>query len=174
MILRAEDMIESGAYSDIFRPLGDTLAYKLFISGQHPTNVSQNLTRPQDDERRHKTYLSECEAYERAAQRPFLRNHIPRSFRRCVIENVIGSGTSVAHLYMLDHCYAIQYIEGHARKLGESPDGFCPLHIEKALQKFYDVGVHHLIDTSIFFPDDPNNFIFIDFATEEHQAFWDP
>ena len=51
MVLRTENRIETGAYADVFRPPDDTLVYKLFISGHHPRNVSQNLSRPEDDDR---------------------------------------------------------------------------------------------------------------------------
>jgi hypothetical protein len=46
MILRTKDIIASGPYADIFRPPKSLLVYKLFISGWHPTNISQALTPP--------------------------------------------------------------------------------------------------------------------------------
>ena len=172
MILTTKDIIGCGAYADIFRPPQAMLVYKLFVSGRHPTNVGQNLTRPQDDDRRQKTFTSECEAYDRAAQHPFLRNHIPQSFRRCVVEDVTGPAGSVADCYMLDHCYAMEYIAGNPGKLGQYPLDSRAGHIESALHAFHDAGIHHLIDASVFFPDDPDNFKFIDFAMEEYPPFW--
>jgi hypothetical protein len=172
LILRTEDLIASGAYADIFRPPGGKLAYKLFVSGKHPTNVSQGLTRPQDDQGRRKTFISECEAYGRVTQDPFLRDHVPHSFGRCTIADVLHSSESIADFYMLDHCYLMEYIEGDARKLGEYPADFRPAHIERALDAFRKIGVSHLTDASIFFADDPNHFKFIDFAIEEFQVYW--
>ncbi len=172
MILRTEDIIASGAYADIFRPPDRMLAYKLFASDQHPTNVSQDLMRPKDDERRRKTFASECDPYNRAAQHPFLRNHIPQSFRRCVVADVTDSAGSVADRYMLAHCYVMEYIEGVARKFGELGTEYRPDHIAKALKAFREVGISYVIDSSIFSPDDPEQFRFIDFATEEFQAAW--
>lgn len=169
MILRTEDIIASGAYADIFRPPNSTLAYKLFASYQHLTNVSQGLNRLEDDERRRKTFASECDAYERAAQHPFLRNHIPQSFRRCMVADVTDCAGSVADRYMLAHCYVMEYIEGVATKFGEFCIQHRAEHIEKALKAFREVGINHVIDSSIFSPDHPENFRFIDFATEEFQ-----
>jgi hypothetical protein len=170
MILMTKDIIERGAYADIFRPRGTNLAYKLFVSGNHPTNVGQGLTRPVDEERRRKTFLSECLAYERAAQHPFLCYHIPHSFHRPAVADVTDSTGVVSHLYLLDCCYAMEYIDGDAWKLGELLDR--PTHIEQALQVFREAGIRHLSDVSIFYPDDSQNFKFIDFAIEEFQGMW--
>ncbi len=172
MILRMEDKFDFGAYADIFRAPGEMLAYKLFLSGQHPTNVSQRLTRPEDAHRRSNTFLSECEAYRRAGQHPYLRDHIARFADRYVIQDVTDCARSVAHHYMLDHCYAMEYIKGAARKIGEYPKGSRPENIQKALNSFYEAGICYLEDASVFFPDDPHNFIFIDFAIQEFEAFW--
>jgi hypothetical protein len=172
IIVMTTDIIALGAYADIFRPPGSTLVYKLFVSGKHPTNESQGLTRPQDNDRRRNTFMSECEAYDRAAQHPFLRDHISQSFRRCVVEDVTGPAGSVADRYMLDCCYAIEYIEGVPRKLGELFIESRPDHIRKALRAFREAGILHLTDPSIFFPDDPEKFRFIDFAIEEFPAVW--
>jgi hypothetical protein len=148
--------------SELGRPF-----FKLFISGQHLTNVGQSLTRPQDDDRRRNTFISECEAYDRAAQHPFLRNHVARSFRRCVIEDVTGPAGCVADRYMPDCCCAMEYMEGVPTKIGELFIESRPDHIRKALRAFREAGIHHLTDPSIFFPDDPEKFRFIDFAIEE-------
>jgi hypothetical protein len=172
MILRIEDKFNAGAYADVFLAPGEMLAYKLFASGQHPTNVRQSLTRPQDAERRHNTFLSECEAYRRAGQHPYLRNHIARFADRCVIQDVTDCARSVADHYMLDHCYAMEYIEGAARKIGEYPNGSRPEHVQKALNAFYEAGICHLTDASVFLPDDPDKFKFIDFAIQEFEAVW--
>jgi hypothetical protein len=150
LILRTEDLIASGAYADIFRPPGSKLAYKLFVSGEHPTNVSQGLTRPEDDERRRKTFVSECEAYDRVTQDPFLRHHTPHSFGRCMVADVLHSTESMADFYMLDHCYVMEYIQGNARKLGECLVDSSPEHIERALKSFRKVGIFHLNDASVF------------------------
>lgn len=170
MILMTKDIIEGGAYADIFRPPGTNLAYKLFVSGHHPTNVGQGLTRPEDDERRRKTFLSECLAYERAAWHPFLCHHVPQSFHRPTVADVTDSTEVASHLYLLDCCYAMEYIDGDAWKLGELLDR--PTHIEQALQSFGEAGIRHLSDASIFFPDDSQNFKFIDFAMDEFQGMW--
>jgi hypothetical protein len=172
MILKINDRIGFGAYADIFRTPPETLACKLFASGQHPTNVRQGLTRTEDDARRRKTFLSECEACRRAGQHPYLRNHIPRFAGRCAIRDVIDGTRSVAHHYMLDHCYAMEYIPDVAEKLGDYPRGSLPRHIEEALNAFREAGICHVKDASVFFLNDPDNFEFIDFATEEFEVSW--
>lgn len=173
MILKTTDIIASGAYADIFRPPQSELVYKLFTSGRHRTNEGQGLTRPEDDDRRRKTFVSECEAYERAAQHPFLRNHIPQYFQRHPVQDVTDlAGRSVAALYMLDLCYVMRYVDGSPLKLGMLTAGYRPAHIEQALQDFRDAGISHLIDASIFSPDDPEHFTFIDFAIDEFQPLW--
>jgi hypothetical protein len=45
-------------------------------------------------------------------------------------------------------------------------------HIDKALDAFREAGIHYLTDASIFSPDDPGKFRFIDFAIEEFPAVW--
>jgi len=172
MVLEHKDKIASGAYADIFRPPHCGLVYKLFVSGQHHTNASQGLDGPEHDEQRRRTFASECKAYARAAYDPFLRNHIPRSFHRCTVADVRDCAGSVADRYMLTHCYAMEYIVGVATKLVEFPIECRPDHIAKALETFRALGIDHIIDSSIFSPDDPESFRFIDFAVEEFQVSW--
>src|ERR1700748_1397882 len=140
MILKIADMIKCGAYSDVFKPADDTLAYKLFINGKHPTNQRQGgFTPSEGDERRRRTFESECQAYERASGHYFLAKHIPQRFSRCVITDVVDSTRSIGERYMLDHCYAMEYIEGTEKKIGECLR--CPDHIKKAVQSFRECGV---------------------------------
>lgn len=88
IILDTDDQIAYGVYADIFRPSGGALVYKLYTGFRHHTTASQGLTDPEEDYRRRKTFDSECQAYEIAAQDAFLRDHIPDSFRRCEIAGV--------------------------------------------------------------------------------------
>lgn len=172
MVLQSEYIIASGAYADIFRPPDGLLVYKLFVSDQHPTNSSQGPIGLEDDGRRRKTFASECEAYERGARHTFLRNHIPWFFRRCIVADVTDSAGSIADQYMLAYCYAMEFIEGAATKLGEFPTDNRPGHIAKALEAFREAGIGHVRDSSIFSPDDPEKFRFIDFSIEEFQPIW--
>ena len=164
IILNINDRIDSGAYADVFRPSEGALVYKLFISVQHHTNVSQGLTNPEDDQRRQKTFDSECRAYEIAAEDTFLRDHIPHSFRRCVIADVIEYDESVAVNYLLECCYAMEYIEGIATKIRALDDQFT--HISEAKRAFHSAGIRHTTDASLFFATDPQKFKFIDFAVD--------
>jgi hypothetical protein len=161
--LDADDQIDFGVYADIFRPSGGALVYKLFIGFRHHTSVSQGLVDPEDDHRRLKTFGSECQAYEIAAQDAFLRDHIPGSFQRCEIVDVVEYGESIATKYLLPCCYAMEYIEGEADKLRAVEH---LRHIREAQSVFHRAGIAHISDASVFFATDPQKFKFIDFAVE--------
>ena len=72
--------------------------------------------------------------------------------------------------YMLNWCYAMEHVRGAAIKLGAIPKDSRPEHIKRALNAFCQAGIHHLTDASVFSPDDPVNFKFIDFAIEEFEV----
>jgi hypothetical protein len=163
IILYIDDLIDSGVYADIFRPSGGALAYKLFVGVRHHTTVSQGLTDPKDGYRRQKTFDSECRAYEIATQDTLLRRHIPDSFRRREIADVLEYGKSVGANYLLPCCYAMEYIAGIAAKLWEVEH---LSHIKDAQKAFHLVGIDHTSDASVFFAKDPAKFKFIDFAVE--------
>ena len=170
MILKSADITGRGAYADIFRRPGDIIAYKLFVSGRHSKKLAQELNRQEDDDdRRRKTFCSQCKAYQIAAADSFLSQHIPNFHGPRTIQAVLDGAHSIADQYMLNHCYAIEYINGKDTKLG-AVAGLA--HIVKALKAFHDAGIHHLIDASVFMPEDPQNFKFIDFALEEYEAYW--
>ncbi len=163
IILDTDDRIASGVYADIFRPSEGALVYKLFIGFRHHTTVSQGLTDPEDDHRRRKTFDSECRAYEIATQDTFLRSHIPHSFRRCEIADVVEYNESVAANYLLDCCYAMEYIDGMAAKVSMVNH---LAHIREAEHAFHRAGIAHTSDASVFFAENPQKFKFIDFAVE--------
>jgi hypothetical protein len=164
VILDVRDRIGFGAYADLFRPSGEPLVYKLFISVRHETNVRLGLTDPKDNDRRQQVFESECRAYEIAAREPSLHAHIPGSFRRCEIADVRQAGESVAALYLTDCCYTIEYIDGIAQKLGTV--ALLP-HIAEAERAFHRAGIRHTSDASVFLAEDPQPFKFIDFAVDE-------
>ena len=113
MILKMENKINGGAYADIF--LNENRFYKLFLSARHPQNISQGLDREQDDERRHNTFLSECEAYKCANAHPLLHQHIPKFYGSCTIQDVYNDNKSVADQYNLEDCYVMEYINAEHR-----------------------------------------------------------
>lgn len=162
-----ENKISGGAYADVF--LNGSRVYKLFLSGAHPQNISQGFIRKLDDERRHNTFLSECEAYELARSHDFLCQHVPRFYGACTIQDVQGANCSVADQYNLSDCYSMEYIDaGSPKKLGLIDDHVA--HIRKALKTFHEVGIHCTIDASVFMADDPQQFKFIDFAMKEFEV----
>jgi hypothetical protein len=164
IILNIDDRIDFGAFADIFWPSGGAFVYKLFISFRHDTNVSQRLTNPENDQLRRKTFDSECRAYEIAAEDTFLCDHSPHSFRRCAIADVIDYDESVATNYLLECCYAMEYIDGIATKLRLLDDQLT--HISEAGQAFRRAGIGYTTDASAFFATDPQKFKFIDFAVD--------
>ncbi len=171
MILQTKDIVGAGAYAEIFRQPGDVVVCKLFINGTHQTNARQGLNRPEDEVRRKQTFDSQCTAYQLAGKDPYLRLHVPRFHGACRIQDVHdASGKSVAHRYLLAHCYAIDYVGGSETKLGGLEQRF--EHIRNAEGVFRSLGIRHLIDASVFAPEDPVNFKFIDFAMEEFEVFW--
>ena len=172
MNLGSKEFLTRGAYADIFRPGSGARVYKLFISTQHNMNVSQGLTNPERQDCCRKTFQSECEAYERAGLDPYLCAHIPRFFERCAVEDVADSTGSISNRYILDCCYGMEYIAGEDRKLGTFRPEEYPDHIRTALDAFREAGIHHVKDASVFFPEDRDMFIFIDFAIEEFLAIW--
>lgn len=164
LILHARDRINCGAYADIFRPPGEAAVYKLFVSNRHQTTMTQGLTNPAENERRRAVFESECAAYEIAAQDSFLREHVPASFRRIAVSDVLDGDASAAAAYLRNCCYSVEYIDGVARKLGGVP---ALPHIEMAVWAFRRAGILHMSDASVFFADDPRRFKFIDFAVKE-------
>jgi hypothetical protein len=172
MILKTQEIIGTGAYADVFRPPLGATVYKVFAGPKHPKNSGPGPNRPEDDERRDNTFASECRAYELVSADPSLRVHIPRFLGRRVISDIVDvAGKSVLEYYIPDHCYAMEYIEGKAIKLGNIPDERRADHINATLSAFCAAGVQHLTDLSIFLPDDAQNFKFIDFAISESEEF---
>jgi hypothetical protein len=167
IVLDMNYWVSDGAYGDIFKLPEGNLVCKLFIGCRHKTNVNQGLINPKDDHYRQRTFDSECRAYEIASQDVFLREHIPASFRRCKISDVLEYDESVAGNYLLDCCYVVEYIDSNAppAKL-RAVAGLS--HIEEALTAFDRVGIAHTSDASVFFAEDPQKFKFIDFAVEAH------
>jgi hypothetical protein len=167
MILTIENKINGGASADIFRI--ENRVYKLFLSGTHPENISQRLTRPEDEDRRHKTFLSECGAYEVATEDDFLKQHIPQYYGRCAIDDVQESGRSIGSHYNLRDCYIFEYIDARSPQkwLGIDPG---LKHIEKARQAFRAVDIQYTHDACVFLAEDPKRFKVIDFAMREFEV----
>jgi hypothetical protein len=173
----SRDCFKHGAYSDIFH-IENGRVVKLFISRNHRTNVNQELTTPEHfkrarDKRRQQTFVSEYEAYEIAMKDPFLRNHIPQFFGRVEISDVLDNeGRSVSDWYLLDCCYALEYIEGDDVKLSECRRrGW--RHISELEEALQEAGISYLCDASLFMSDDVTSFKIIDFAKEGIVPAWD-
>lgn len=168
LILKIQKRIQTGAYSDIFRSADGTKVFKLFINCSHPTNVSQWLTMPEHDKQRRDTFDTECDAYEIALKHPSILLHVPHFYGRVEISDVLDQeGNSVACHYLLDCCYAIEYLDGDDVKLGSYSDEDIPPHLRDFIMAMQAVGIAYVKDASVFMPDDAEGFKIIDFATRE-------
>lgn len=147
----------------VFRDTESACVYKIFIGPSHPNGYSC-----EDEERRRKVFRSECEAYEILSQDELLRSHAPKFFGTVTIDDVLDeNGQSEADRYLLDCCYKMEFIEGNACKIGALESVFP--HLRQAVRHFQDAGVAYMKDCCVFFPEDKQQFKFIDFATKEFE-----
>lgn len=163
MILELKNKIGSGAFGEVFRDGGK--AYKLFVSAKHPKRASNSAEFGHgDDDRRRNIFRSECNAYDRALEDAFLRDHVPNFYGVCRICDVRNhTGESIADQYMRDLCYAMDFIDGGRPTNFNKLD---PAHIQKAKNAFLKAGIDYR-DASVFFPSDEQKFRIIDFAVRE-------
>jgi len=171
MVLNLQQRIQSGAYSEIFRSVDGKRAFKLFISGAHPSNLSQGLTNPVHDLQRRNTFTAECEAYEIAMADPRISCHVPHFYGRAEVNDILDErGNSIATDYLLDCSYSMEYLSGTDMKLGSYAGQNYPPHIAEFLKDMEASGIGYLLDASAFMPDDPESFRIIDFATRKIEA----
>lgn len=168
MILRIQDRKFTGAYSDIFLSADVTRLLKLFISGKHPRNISQWLTKPEHDEHRRATFASQSQAYEIAMQCASIRNHVPQYFGHVEVSGVWDAdGKDVSDQYLLDCCYEVKYIRGEEVKLAVYRSGGTPPHLVECVKAMLAAGIRYTLDASVLIADDADRFKIIDFATRE-------
>jgi hypothetical protein len=144
VILHISDCLPvGGALADIFLDPGRTLAHKLFVG---PCHRSKGYT-PDDEQRRRKTFNSECAAYEIIQRNPALTRHVPKFFTRSTVTDVIDEqGQSVRDQYLIDCCYAMEFIGGSAdAKIGACRAAYP--HISSAEQAFKHAGVLYIEDS---------------------------
>lgn len=169
MILYQAKFLSEGAFADVFVGESNDRVLKIFAS---PTHVKKRHP-PNDEKRRRDTFESECAAYEIAASQTELSRHVPTFYGRVPVTDVIGrDGKSVKDQYLLDCCYEMERVFGDPPvKIGACPDDFYP-HIAAARTTFISAGIYHIGDSSVFFADDAERFIVIDFATREYELMW--
>jgi len=119
---------------------GDGRVYKLFRRGRdhRATEISRSA------------FVAETQAYKIATSTPSLANHIPEYFGVQSIGRVVdAAGRNCGHRYLLDHCYAIQYLTGEERAAFGVPDGRLR-QVEDLLEEFERHGVMYASDSSVF------------------------
>ncbi len=146
-----------GVYSVVYEI--DGRAFKLFK--RYPQFPPR-----QTEEGRRLVFRRQCDAYERAAHDPFLKNHTATYFGPCVIDDVVeADGISVKDAYLLDCCYAVEVVGGRETKTASalqlSEFEKYP-HIRAAVNRLAEIGIE-VGDSSVFDVDDPERFKFIDF-----------
>lgn len=144
-------IIGRGIYAKVFDLEGK--AYKLFVRVDGPPPK-------QTVEGRRRTFLAQCEAYERASQDLLLRDHIAANFGPCVVEDVINLN-GIKDSFLLNCCYSIELLGGEETKF---PANYVETysHLADAIRRFRNLGID-LTDSSVFDIDDPLRFKFIDF-----------
>ena len=148
----------------IFEPTGQ-FAYKLFKSPRHPDSRDDPMS-----ERRIRDYFrSELDAYEIVSASPELSRHVARIYGAPTLEAVIEEdGEDKSEHFLLDCCLKLERLQGQDSKLGNVRDRFP--HLEEFVGQLQRAGVRHVIDSSVFNPDDPERFKLIDIATRDWGA----
>jgi hypothetical protein len=152
--LKSHKVLGKGAYAHVFQ-VADR-AFKLFL--RFPEFPSK-----QTEKGRRETFISQCEAYQRASFDLRLRKHIADFYGACIIEDVLDSrGQSIKEEYLLDCCYVMKLLSGEDKKFTTSGLREAPQYLWNAYTRFLHVGIN-LGHSSIFNADDADRFKFIDF-----------
>ena len=149
--LSVEPGAYSGATADVFDV--DGVAYKVFrVYGvASPDRVQARFD-------------SECEAYRRAADDPWLLGHTAAFYGPSNIEDILdGDGKSVRSMYSLDCCYRMELLSGEEMKFLSVRESL--EHLLEAQERFSSNGID-LSDSSVFYREDAERFKLIDFKME--------
>ncbi|HYW45780.1 MAG TPA: hypothetical protein VE959_23145 [Bryobacteraceae bacterium] len=152
-----------GVFADLFLSGDRKLIFKVFVGPGHPSKGYAHA----EEQRRRNTFGAECKAYVIASRDSALSPHVPQSFERPEIEDVLDNrGGSVRGEYLVDCCYCMEFIDGgQPEKIGSCRSAYP--HIERAEIAFKTANIRYMADCCVFFPHDEQNFKFIDFAVED-------
>lgn len=153
MLLDFAHRYAQGAHADVFFSADRLVVYKLFRRGLN------------DEQRRRDTFASEVAAYHIAMADPFLSRHAAPFLSALKIEDVLQEGLSISRRYLLDCCYMLGFLPGHPVKFRVLPAGPRYEHLHSAAELFSRAAIDRLGDSSVFNPENPVAFRFIDFAT---------
>ena len=161
---RSDRLLGSGVYADVFE--FEARAYKLFKSGPE-------IPPRQTKEGRRRVFDGQCRAFRSLSNDLWLQTHTGEFHGVCVVDDVIGSdGTSNRDDYLLDCCYMLEILDLG----GFDPETALPRneiklnvlkhkHLREAAARFKTLGIATL-DSSVFYPSDPDKFKFIDIEIE--------
>jgi hypothetical protein len=106
---------------------------------------------------------TQCTAYEIAHADSYLKNHVAAFFGKVAIEEVISAaGETCREKYILDCCYKLELLSGVDQKLTIPGLRDNNPHLQEAQRRFGELSID-VLDASVFCPDDPKHFKFIDF-----------
>jgi hypothetical protein len=152
--LRRDIKLYHALYSDVFRV--DDRVYKLFKDSPDP-NLKARACR---------LFEAQCDAFERAAAHEFMSAYVPCFYGVSIIEDVIDSDACcIKERYMLDHCYAIEFLHGEEFKVTSDEVLHDFSDVFTVRERFESFGINTR-DASVFLTDDPKVFKFIDIDTK--------
>ncbi len=145
----------SGVYADVFAI--ENKAYKLYKSGPE-------IPPRQTKEGRKRVYACQLEALKLSCQNVWLKDHVAKLYGACTIDDVLDqTGASVRDAYLLDCCQILELIDPNEIACKVTTEGLRDNneHLRKAMRRFDGLGIAAK-DSSVFWPDDPARFKFID------------
>ena len=123
----------------------------------------------QTEEGRRRVFHHQCQAYERASNDPFLRDHTATYYGPVGVDDVVDTdGSSAKDQYLLDCCYAMETLAVTENRESKTASALSLAeferypHIREAANRFAEMGIEFR-DSSVFDADDPERFKFIDF-----------
>jgi hypothetical protein len=140
----------------VFRDPEHGWVYKLFKTSAWDRTLG--------DEERRRTFSYELKAYEIASADETLRNFIPVFHGQIQVTRVVDTdGTDISDRFFLDHCYALNEVEGPEKKILQQYGRL--EHVKRMVREFHVRGIRYLEDASIFFAEEPDKMKVIDIAT---------
>jgi hypothetical protein len=180
MVFQKNDYsISSGSHADVFIDLKKKIAYKLFISYDHPCmdgTGKETTGKTNTEEYRKKVFNTEVQAYLNAQKSDFLKTHTPTFLGTTQIESVKYGEIDISNHYLLNCCYSMEFIDGSCEKLNLlNPELLQQLEcnlsfkLDMLIEEFKVYGILYTLDSSVIY----NNaeFKIIDFGTIDPYEF---
>jgi hypothetical protein len=166
LTLHMRHRVDSGAFSTIFRHAENGRVYKLFK--EHDQSNQLGDLGDQEPVLRRAAFNSEVEAYQIAMEVDAIRPLIPKFHGPVVVDQVLDENdTDISDRYLLDCCYAIDFVEGGP------PAKFAPEvaaqhpHLQALTAAFAANGINYWHDGAVFNPANPAMTKVVDFALKD-------